>query len=178
MARARTKEELLKQGEQKFDELIALLDSIPKEKRNELFQFGEIKDPAAHWKRDKNVKDVLIHLYEWHQLLLEWVESNQNGTEKQFLVEGYNWKTYGEMNLLFIDKHSETSFDEAYDLFKESHTKVMTLADQYSDEELFTKKVFKWVGGSSLGAYFVSAAPSHYDWAIKKIKKHKQIIEN
>ena len=25
----------------------------------------------AHWGRDKNVRDVLIHLYEWHQLLID-----------------------------------------------------------------------------------------------------------
>ncbi len=32
----------------------------------------------------------------------------------------------------------------------------------------FSKKVYKWVGGSTLGSYFVSATSSHYDWAIKK----------
>lgn len=32
----------------------------------------------------------------------------------------------------------------------------------------FQKKVYKWVGGSTLGSYFVSATSSHYDWAIKK----------
>ena len=26
----------------------------------------------AHWSRDKNVRDVLIHLYEWHQLMLKF----------------------------------------------------------------------------------------------------------
>ena len=35
-------------------------------------------------------------------------------------------------------------------------------------EELFSKKVYKWVGGSTLGSYFVSSTSSHYDWAIKK----------
>ena len=38
----------------------------------------------------------------------------------------------------------------------------------------FQKKVYKWVGGSTLGSYFVSATSSHYNWAIKKIKAHQK----
>ena len=43
------------------------------------------KKKEAHWKRDKNLRDILIHLYEWHQLILNWVNSNQNGEEKPFI---------------------------------------------------------------------------------------------
>ncbi|WP_254259881.1 ClbS/DfsB family four-helix bundle protein [Listeria fleischmannii] len=60
----------------------------------------------AHWKRDKNIRDVLIHLYEWQQLLLKWVEANVEGERKPFLKEGYNWKTYGAMNQLFLGKNT------------------------------------------------------------------------
>ncbi len=47
----------------------------------------------------------------------------------------------------------------------------MTLAGTFSNEELFTKQYFSWTGTSSLGAYFISATSSHYDWAMKKLKK-------
>lgn len=43
-----------------------------------------------------------------------------------------------------------------------------------SNEELFSKGTYQWVGGSPLGSYFVSATASHYDWAIKKLKAHKK----
>jgi hypothetical protein len=48
----------------------------------------------------------------------------------------------------------------------------MKLADTFSNEELFSKGTYKWVGGSTLGSYFVSNTASHYDWAMKKIKAH------
>ena len=32
---------------------------------------------------------------------LTWVHSNQEGHERPFLPEPYNWKTYGEMNIAF-----------------------------------------------------------------------------
>ena len=48
----------------------------------------------------------------------------------------------------------------------------MTLLVTFSDEELFTKRIFDWTGTSTLGSYTVSATASHYDWAMKKIKAH------
>lgn len=50
----------------------------------------------------------------------------------------------------------------------------MALADSFSDRELFSKGVFPWVGGSTLGSYFVSVTSSHYDWAMKKLKVHRK----
>ncbi|WP_394364849.1 ClbS/DfsB family four-helix bundle protein [Porphyromonas circumdentaria] len=28
------------------------------------------------WSLDKKLRDVFVHLYEWHQLLLNWVKNN------------------------------------------------------------------------------------------------------
>lgn len=55
-------------------------------------------------------------------------------------------------------------------MFHKSHRDVLELAETFTDEELFTKEIYKWVGGSVLGSYFVSATSSHYDWARKSLK--------
>ena len=114
-----------------------------------------MQQKEAHWGRDKNVRDVLIHLYEWHQL-------------------EYSWKTYGAMNVMFWNRHQDTSLEDAKKMFAESHAAVMALIESYSNEELFTPKYFAWTGNAELGAYCVSTTSSHYDWAIKKIKAHKK----
>jgi hypothetical protein len=62
---------------------------------------------------------------------------------------------------------------DAKAMIKESHGKVMDLIETFSNDELFAK-TFKWTGGSTLGAYCVSVTSSHYDWAMKKIKKIKR----
>ncbi len=41
-----------------------------------------------------------------------------------------------------------------------------------SEEELFEKGHFPWTGTTNVGSYCVSAAPSHYEWAMKKIKQY------
>ena len=127
------------------------------------------KKKEAHWKRDKNLRDVLMHLHEWHLLLLAWLQNRENGCNKPFLMEGYNWKTYGDMNLVFYNRCQTISEEEALEKFKDSHKRVMEALDTFSQEELFTNTFYPWVGGSCIGGYFISTTSSHYDWAMKKI---------
>ncbi|EHI54797.1 hypothetical protein HMPREF9333_02038 [Johnsonella ignava ATCC 51276] len=105
---------------------------------------------------------------------MNWVHSNQNGEERPFLPYPYNWKTYGDMNVEFWKKHQKTSLEEAKNLLEKSHKEVLELAEKFTSEELFSKGVYKWTVGSTLGSYFVSSTSSHYDWAIKKLKAHQK----
>ena len=177
MARPQTKENLMIAAKENFEKLNILISKMSDKELTTPFDFSkDEKKKEAHWKRDKNLRDVLIHLYEWHQLILNWVESNQKGEEKPFLPEPYNWRTYGDMNVEFWKKHQNTSLEDATKALQKSHKEVLKLAENFTNEELFSKKVYKWVGGSTLGSYFVSATSSHYDWAIKKLKAHQKIV--
>ena len=175
MPRPKTKEDLMVTAKENYEKLNTIILKMSDEELNTPFDFSkDEKKKEAHWKRDKNLRDILIHLYEWHQLILNWVNSNQNGEEKPFIPKPYNWKTYGDLNVEFWKKHQNTNLEEAKEMLKQSHKKVLELADTFTNEELFSKDVYKWVGGSVLGSYFVSATSSHYDWAIKKIKAHQK----
>ena len=177
MARPQTKENLMIAAKENFEKLNTLISKMSDKELTTPFDFSkDEKKKEAHWKRDKNLRDVLIHLYEWHQLILNWVESNQKGEEKPFFPEPYNWRTYGDMNVEFWKKRQNTSLEDATKALQKSHKEVLKLAENFTNEELFSKKVYKWVGGSTLGSYFVSATSSHYDWAIKKLKAHQKIV--
>ena len=76
------------------------------------------------------------------------------------------------MNVEIWKRHQNTLLITAKQLLQDSHQKVMSMADKFTNEELFTKKYFPWTGTTDLGSYFVSTTASHYDWAIKKIKLH------
>ena len=80
------------------------------------------------------------------------------------------------MNLVFWKRCQNISEKEALNRFKESHKQVMTALDGFTQEELFTKSYYPWVGGSCIGSYFISTTSSHYDWAMKKMKAHKKIV--
>ena len=173
MARPQSKNDLLQESQKNWDKLWELLEKIDSEGITTTLDFSdEPKRTQAHWARDKDVKDVLIHLYEWHQLMIHFVEENVAGKERPFLPAPYNWRTYGEMNVAFVQKHEKSSLAEAKELLRASHVRVMELAETFSNEELFTKHIFSWSGNTALGSYFVSSMSSHYDWAIKKLKAH------
>lgn len=175
MGRPTTKTDLLTAAAANYEKLNALISGLTDKELSAPFDFSsDEKKKEAHWKRDQNLRDILIHLYEWHQLLLNWVHSNQNDNPQSFLPAPYNWKTYGDMNMEFWKKHQSTPLKDARNLLYHSHTEVIQLAETFSDEELFTKGVYKWVGKSTLGSYFVSVTASHYDWAMKKLKAHKK----
>lgn len=53
-----------------------------------------------------------------------------------------------------------------YKLYKD----VLELVERFINEEMFLKDVYKWVGGSVFGLYFVSVILSYYDWVMKKFK--------
>ncbi|EFV35045.1 ClbS/DfsB family four-helix bundle protein [Gemella morbillorum] len=175
MVRPQTKENLMIAAKENFEKLNTLISKMSDKELTTPFDFSkDEKKKEAHWKRDKNLRDVLIHLYEWHQLILNWVESNQKGEEKPFLPEPYNWRTYGDMNVEFWKKHQNISLEDATRNLEKSHKDVLELAEKFTNEELFSRKIYKWVGGSTLGSYFVSTTSSHYDWAIKKLKAHQK----
>lgn len=100
MGRPQTKKDLIEAATINYEKLIELIDEMTEKELTTPFDFSkDEKKKEAHWQRDKNLRDILIHLYEWHNLLLKWVKANEKGENKAFLLEGYNWKTYGEMNM-------------------------------------------------------------------------------
>ena len=179
MGRPKSKTDLISAAQTNYKKLNELIVSMSKKELNTPFDFSaDVNKKEAHWKRDKNSRDILIHLYEWHQLVLNWVSSNMKGEERPFLPLPYNWKTYGDMNVEFWKKHQNTSLEDAEKMSGKSHEDIIKLAETFSDKELFTRDVFPWVGGSTLGSYFVSTTASHYDWAMKKLKAHQKNCKN
>ena len=155
MSRPTTKPDLIQSANEQFEKLWKLIDSMTGDEQNAPFNFSDDflqKQKEAHWGRDKNLRDVLVHLCEWHTLLLNWVKSNQSGDKKPFLPEPYNWKTYGQMNIGFWEKHQATSYEQAKKSLQESHAEVIALVETFSNDELFAKKHFSWTGTSTLGA--------------------------
>ncbi|AIW89230.1 MULTISPECIES: ClbS/DfsB family four-helix bundle protein [unclassified Treponema] len=162
MPRPTTKADLIQAANEQFAKLWTLIGEMSDEEKNADIVPNE---------RDKNVRDVLVHLYEWHCLLLNWIRSNTNGNPAPFLPAPYNWKTYPQMNVVFWEKHQNTSYTDAETMLKKTHKEVLALIETFSNEAFFSKGTFDWTGTTTLGSYCVSATSSHYDWAIKDIKK-------
>ncbi len=170
MPRPTSKPELIKAANEQFARLHKLIDSMTEEEQNTIFLFED---------RDKNLRDVLVHLYEWHKMVESWHKTGtlEKGTP-DVPGKGYTWKTLPDLNMEIWKKYQSTSLPDAKKLLQESHKTVMELIESHTNEELFDKSVYKWTKSTTLGAYFISATGSHYDWAMKKIKKHLKSYRN
>lgn len=114
MGRATTKADMTAAAISHYEKLNTLISELTEIELSTLFDFtADEKKVETHWGRDKNLRDVLIHLYEWHQLLLHWVQENRRGENKPFIPAPYHWKTYGDMNIGFWKKHQSTTLEEA-----------------------------------------------------------------
>lgn len=162
MPRPKTKSELLTASSDNFVKLMNFISELPDSVQIQEFNSNTL---------NRNIRDVLMHLYEWHNMLLKWYKVGMAGEKPDIPAKGYTWKTLPDLNKKILEKYKSTTLKEAKKKFSSSHAKLMKLIDSHSDEELFTKKLYKWTNTTSLAAYLISSTSSHYDWAYKLIKK-------
>lgn len=165
MARPTNKTELLDLSKKNFESLIEFIENLSQVEQKKEFPKGTM---------NRNIRDVLMHLHHWHFMMLDWYAIGMKGNTPEMPAPGYSWKTTPELNKWIWEKYKSTSVKDAKDNFKASYSQIRKLIEKHTDEELFEKKKYKWTGTTSLGAYFVSATSSHYEWALKLIKKAKK----
>ena len=162
MPRPTTKTDLINASNEQFENLWKLIDTMSEEEQNGELNFND---------RDKNLRDILVHLHEWHNMVKTW---HKAGVLEKGLPDipgkGYTWKTLPELNRETWKKYQDVSLAASKKLLKKSHIMILALAESHTNFELFTKGIYKWTKTSTLGAYFIGCLSSHYDWAIKDIK--------
>ena len=162
MAKPTTKAELLTAADEQWIKLWKLIDGMSDAEQHAEFPFED---------RDRNLRDVLVHLYEWHKMVERW---HQIGTVEGGMPavpgEGFTWRTLPALNADIWARYQDMPLDEAKARLRESHQDVLRLIESHTDAELYGKGVYPWTKSSVLGAYFGSCTASHYDWAMKKLK--------
>ena len=170
MPRPTTKESLIRSATEQFEKLWKLIESMEEQEQNAEFLFDD---------RDKNLRDVLVHLHEWHHMVERWHKiGTLDGGTPDVPGKGYTWKTLPDLNLEIWKKYQNVSLVDSKNMLRESHGSVMRLIESHTNDELFSRGIYKWTKSTTLGAYFISGTSSHYDWAITKIKKHIKAYRN
>lgn len=72
----------------------------------------------THWSRDKNLRDVLVHLYEWHQLLLSWIKANLNGEYPNVSTYTIQLENLSSNELGILEEASKHTTDRSKDNLK------------------------------------------------------------
>ena len=162
MSRPTNKNDLLTLSQKNYKNLNNFVDSFTEEDKKKEFLKGTM---------NRNFRDVLAHLHHWHLMMLEWYSIGMKGDKPDIPAKGYTWKTTPELNRKIWESYRTTDIKEVRPLLDKSFRDIQKIIEKHSDAELFEKKKYKWTGTTSLGAYLISATSSHYDWALKLMKK-------
>ena len=162
MPRPQSKIELEKLAKDNYQKLQLFVEGLSEEQKNEEFPQGTM---------NRNIRDVIGHLYHWHLLFLTWYETGMKGEKPKMPKEGYTFADTPRLNREIWQQCQVVSLEKMLKMFEKTHQIIFKIIENHTDEELFTKKYYKWTGTSSLGSYLVSATSSHYDWGLKLIRK-------
>ncbi|MBK9739004.1 MAG: ClbS/DfsB family four-helix bundle protein [Actinobacteria bacterium] len=164
MPRPTTAEDLLAASDAGFAHLLAVSDALVADATQGA---GGAADPEAR------VRDVLGHLHAWHVMMLRWYDEGMAGAMPVIPAEGYTWRTLPDLNEEIRLRYLDRALADVRDDLDGTHRRLQEIIRRHTDEELFTKKRYHWTGSTSLGAYFVSATSSHYDWALKELRRSR-----
>jgi len=94
MPRPQTKAQLLTESQQEYDALEKFLAALTPEQMIQPGALGE-------W----SPKDVLVHLYEWQQMLFRWYEAGQRGETPPIPAEGFKWSQLPALNQQIYEQY-------------------------------------------------------------------------
>lgn len=163
MPKPATKPDLLAANADSFQSLRDLLAALSKTQLAAEFPFPH---------RDRNVRDVLAHVYEWQQMLFGWYQVGMSGKTPVMPAPGFTWRTTPELNQQIWLKYQTFKCADVCKKLNTSHNQLQQLIKKHSNHELFTKRHYPWTGSTSLGSYLTSAGWSHYNWAWKLLHKY------
>lgn len=174
MANPTTKQELLTAIADGYAKLNEQIDKMSAEEIAAPFTFtADPKKCGVRWQNDRCLRDLLTHLYEWQVLMEIFVKNICEGHPKDYLPDEYR-KNYHEMDRMLVEKHRNTTLEDAKELLAQSHQNMLDLAESFSEEELFTKGYFKCTYTTTMAAYFLSVTASPYLQAVKLLKMHQK----
>ena len=144
-----------------FNRLLEIIESVPSRKRGLSIETLE---------RDKNFRDVVMHLYEWHAMLERWYREGMNGDIPFMPAPGYKWSKIGQLNIRTWENYQDVTLNQAMKKLKLTHERVMELIKSHTNEEIMAKKHYKWTKTSNLYSYFAANTSDHYIWGMKNVK--------
>jgi hypothetical protein len=156
-----SREELLNDVACEYQLLLAALDGLSAEQQLE----------AGVWGDGWNVRDLLAHLHEWHQLFFSWWQAGQQGAAPAMPAPGYKWSETPRLNRDIQQRFAAGDVFDMRTRFESSHHKVMELAESLTPAQLMDPGHFAWTGRNALVTYLSANTSSHYRFARKVLAR-------
>lgn len=170
MAIPHTRQDLLIATRTRYDDIWTLIDALPADSKTMTFGFKG---------RDRNLRDVLIHLAAWQELYLQWSQTNLAGERRvRFLPKPYTWATCGRLSKKIQQENQAVSLGAAEKRWQKSHVQMVRQFEALTQEQLFVPGFFPWTGTRALGDYATLFTATRYAWAIKTLRHFRRQFQS
>jgi hypothetical protein len=156
-----SRRELIEKIEREHGAFLDLAASIPRARYQEEGVWGDA------W----TVKDLLAHLTEWEQMFLSWYRAGLGGEDPDLPAPGFKWNQTPELNRAIWRKHHAQPVKRVLADFEVSYREILSVARDFSPEELLTPGYFAWTKQTPLSTYLAANTSSHYHTATKYLKR-------
>jgi hypothetical protein len=119
---------------------------------------------------DWSVKDILVHLVDWEQRLINWYQAGLRGEVPPTPAPGLTWRDLPKLNQQGYERHKNESLEEVMEQFEASYRQILSVVQGMSEREIFEPGVYEWTGNSPLLTWIAANTSSHYNWARRNIK--------
>jgi len=120
---------------------------------------------AGEW----SVKDVLAHLMDWEQRLLEWYQAGLRGETPELPASGMTWANLAELNEQIYQKHLRHSLAALMEAYQQSYRHILETVKAMPERDLAGR--FAWTKKRTFGDYVAACTCDHYKWANDMIRK-------
>ncbi len=117
-----------------------------------------------------SVKDVLVHLTDWEQRLLNWYQAGLRGQVPTLPAPGMTWADLPALNAQIVERHRQTSLARIMADYARSYQQVLKTMQAIPDSYL-VGSYFAWTKKRTLADYAASYTFEHYRWANSLIRK-------
>ena len=89
-------------------------------------------------------------------MLERWYREGMDGDTPEMPAPGYKWRNLDKLNMQIWQQYQDVKISTAIKRITLSHQRIMRLIEAHHDEEIFTKKYYKWTKTSNLYSYFAA----------------------
>lgn len=108
------------------------------------------------------VKDLLAHIVEWEQRMIQWINESLAGIVPRRPAPGMDWEDLDRLNELIYLANKDRELDDVLTASGESYSQSLDLIQNLTDEDLFDGNRFAWRKGDPLWHMVAANTWWHY----------------
>ncbi len=115
-------------------------------------------------------KDILMHLVDWEQRMLDWYQAGLRGEKPEVPAPGMTWKDLAKLNKIGFERHRNLPLEQVLETAAASYRQILALAESIPAADLFVPGRYAWLGRATLAGFLNECSANHYAWARKQIR--------